>query len=299
LLRSRLIATLVLIPSLLGLLWLDVKAPVGPPGFWLCALAMIVSGLACFELLDLLQDNIVPAPRWPSLIGTELVVFAAALPELFEHPNSASHAVGRGGFVLLAMILAFLLAVGQEMYCFTGESRHSTARIGLGMFIVTYAGVLMSFLVAIRLMLPNMWGAVAIFSILCIIKVSDAGAYFTGKSLGRHKLAPILSPHKTVEGLIGGMLAACLASLLLFLVLVPCWIAGPATIGWLEALLYGATLAAVGAVGDLTESLVKRDARRKDSSGLIPGLGGVLDIVDSVLLTAPVAFLWWASGWYK
>jgi phosphatidate cytidylyltransferase len=120
--------------------------------------------------------------------------------------------------------------------------------------------------------------------LLAVTKLSDLGGYFVGMLLGRHKLAPRLSPAKTLEGLFGG-LALALAGSLCF-----AW-AGWVTLG--EAIGLGLGLAIAGQLGDLSESLLKRDAEVKNS-GKIPGLGGVLDMVDSILLAAPLlyGYLW-------
>ncbi len=150
---------------------------------------------------------------------------------------------------------------------------------------------------ATRLSLENHWGAVAVFSAVSIIKVSDTAAYFVGKQIGRTKLAPRLSPGKTVEGFVGGLVAALLAGWLMFHSILPFIIPDAPQIPLWASGGYAVSLAALGVFGDLCESLLKRDMERKDSSGWLPGLGGVMDVLDSVLLAAPVTFLWWTTGW--
>ncbi|HPA18029.1 MAG TPA: phosphatidate cytidylyltransferase [Verrucomicrobiae bacterium] len=127
----------------------------------------------------------------------------------------------------------------------------------------------------------------AIFLIV-VTKMTDVGAYVVGRLFGRHKMMPILSPKKTWEGLFGGVAFAAIAGYLLVTLLPeqlslirPRWI-----------LLLGVLIAATSVVGDLAESVVKRDARVKDSGRLIPGIGGALDLIDSILFTAPILFLW-------
>ena len=126
--------------------------------------------------------------------------------------------------------------------------------------------------------------------------MSDAGAYFAGKQLGKHKLAPVLSPGKTVEGLVGGIVAAIVASAIVFALIMPSVVVGYKP-NWLAVLGYALMISILGVVGDLSESLIKRDMRCKDSSGWLPGLGGIMDIADSVILAGPVAYLWWQTGW--
>ena len=133
----------------------------------------------------------------------------------------------------------------------------------------------------------TLWGLAALASWLITVKAGDIGAYTLGRTLGRHKIAPILSPKKTIEGAIGALLFSCLASWATFTWLVPALATGDRpsgpSWGWLP---FGLLLGGVGMLGDLAESLLKRDVGCKDSSRWLPGFGGVLDILDSLLLTA-------------
>jgi len=120
---------------------------------------------------------------------------------------------------------------------------------------------------------------------------SDTGAFFVGVRLGRHRLAPRISPGKTVEGLVGGFLFAVGVVYLTARLFVP-------SLGTVPSLILGGALGAVAPVGDLFESLLKRNLGIKDFSGVIPGHGGVLDRIDSLLLTAPVTYhLLRLMGW--
>jgi phosphatidate cytidylyltransferase len=119
-------------------------------------------------------------------------------------------------------------------------------------------------------------------------KMTDMAAYFSGKLLGKRLLTPILSPKKTQEGAIGGILGAALSSFLFYLFSDS--MKGMVSSG-IEACLLGAVLGLVAEIGDLAESLLKRDAKMKDSSQL-PGFGGMLDIVDSLLFTTPLLYFW-------
>jgi phosphatidate cytidylyltransferase len=166
-------------------------------------------------------------------------------------------------------------------------------RVAAGSLTVAYVGVLGSFLVLIRGLGNSEQGMAALLSVVVVTKMSDSGAYFVGKSIGRHKLAPKLSPGKTIEGLLGGILFGCLASVLFFEAVGGRWNCQP-TLG--VCLIYGLVLSLVGVVGDLAESLLKRHAGCKDSSRWLPGLGGVLDIMDSLLFTFVVGYLFWVAG---
>lgn len=123
--------------------------------------------------------------------------------------------------------------------------------------------------------------------ILLVVKFTDIGAYFGGRSLGKRKLIPWLSPGKTWEGLACGLATAAIVGLICALV----WRHALSTLKWDKALLFGVIIGGVGQLGDLLESLFKRDAEVKDSGNFIPGFGGLLDVIDSPLLAAPAAYL--------
>ena len=123
----------------------------------------------------------------------------------------------------------------------------------------------------------------AIVMILLVVKFTDIGAYFGGRAFGKHKLIPWLSPGKTWEGLFFGLLTAGLVG-----AICARW---TLELLWHRGLIFGIIIGGVGQLGDLLESLMKRDAEVKDSGQLIPGFGGILDVIDSPLLAAPVAYL--------
>lgn len=157
--------------------------------------------------------------------------------------------------------------------------------------VIAYLGLLPPFLLRIRLWAPHSGHWLLLYAV-GVVKVSDIGAYFTGRAIGRRKLIPWLSPGKTIEGLAGGVAASTLLAILVT-VLVR-WLApdgaGRSFPDWTRAALFGPLMAVLGQAGDLLESLIKRDAGSKDSAEVIPAFGGVLDVLDSLLLTAPVAF---------
>jgi phosphatidate cytidylyltransferase len=161
------------------------------------------------------------------------------------------------------------------------------------LFAVVYVGLLLDFVVLLRLA----YGVAALASLVIVVKMADTGAYAVGRLLGRHKMAPVLSPGKTWEGAVGALLLASAASWATFAWLVPA--AAPDDLapgmpgGWL---VFGLLIGVMGMLGDLAESLLKRDAGLKDSSRWMPGFGGVLDLLDSILLAAPAAYACWALG---
>ena len=123
---------------------------------------------------------------------------------------------------------------------------------------------------------------------LAVVVNCDAGAYFAGRAYGRHKLAPQISPGKSVEGAIGGILWGTIAGLICKAIFDQFWPSLSASLGWLPIACFGVVLAMVGIVGDLVESLLKRDAQLKDTGAMLPGMGGVLDRIDAPLLAIPV-----------
>ena len=149
------------------------------------------------------------------------------------------------------------------------------ANAGGTLLAITYLGVLPGFFLPICLT-HSAW---MLLAIVAIVKAADIGAYTTGHLIGKHKLIPWLSPGKTVEGFFGGLVFSALVALVLL----------HRQFSLPSALIAGLLLGAVGQLGDLLESLLKRDAGVKDS-GKVPGFGGILDLLDSPLLAAPVAY---------
>ncbi len=125
---------------------------------------------------------------------------------------------------------------------------------------------------------------------LTVVIWCDTGAYFAGRAYGRRKLAPKISPGKSVEGAIGGMLAGTLAGFIAKGLFDAFWPTLSHPLGWGAALIFGLLISLVGIVGDLVESLLKRDAAVKDTGTLLPGFGGVLDRIDAPLLAIPVMY---------
>jgi len=300
LLRLRLISAAVILAILLTLVWLDYKLVLfGVRGTWLLAVLLAVSMLATAEVLSLLRANGHRPIGWLVHAGNLLIPLSAALPvvlDLCGYQFSADRSFDPLAWPLVALALSAVAVLVGEMARFT---RPGTAIVNaaLAIFTLVYIGLLISFWSHLRLFHDNRWGMAALFSTLFIVKMADTGAFAFGKNFGRTKLMPILSPGKTWEGALGGIATACLTSWAFFEYIAPqivvsAYVEPPL---W-AALLYGLLLALAGMAGDLAESLLKRDMQRKDSSTWLPGLGGVLDIIDAVLIAAPVAWLCWVCG---
>jgi phosphatidate cytidylyltransferase len=157
-------------------------------------------------------------------------------------------------------------------------------------FVMAYVVGCMNIWLLVRMQGNSLSGMMHMVSLLAITKFADTGAYFAGKTMGRTKLIPKISPGKTVEGLIGGMVMSVVVAYVLLRLILPSLGVAPGPTWWGPALL-GCLLTLVGLVGDLLESMVKRTVGAKDSGVLLPGLGGVWDVTDSLLPTAIVGYL--------
>ncbi len=215
---------------------------------------------------------------------------------------------GRDPWVLVvgAFILVVLVAFLVEMAAFrpvspvsqsiTSASGGVVIRMALLVWMTAYLGLLPSFLAQLRWPPLSRSGSgdspaydpvAALALAIFVPKCCDIGAYFTGRLLGRHPMAPVLSPKKTWEGLAGGLILSAGVS-----VAINRLLSEPVLRGDLSAIAFGLVVGGIGALGDLAESLIKRDCRRKDASQVVPGFGGVLDVVDAIVFAAPVAYCW-------
>lgn len=241
------------------------------------AVIAILAGIAAHEAARMIlsQDN--NASIWFPVVGSValscLLMFG---PKDFFIPL---------GGVTLAFILTF------SFYLFRlQEMTRALDQVARTLLIILYVGVLFSFLGFIR-DLPLGWAW--LFLVLACTFGADTGAYFAGRHLGRHKLAPKVSPGKTIEGFLGGILASIGVAFLVKFIIYNGF-------SNFQCVAVGTLVGVVGPAGDLAESLIKRSVGVKDSGKLIPGHGGMLDRVDALLFTAPVvyayAFLFGSRG---
>jgi len=183
-------------------------------------------------------------------------------------------------FSFLALFIVQAVKYGTE-----GTIRNVSASF----FSIMYLGFLCLFILGIRIL----WGPWMLLSFIFTVKGSDIGAYTLGRLFGKHKMCPNISPGKTWEGLAGAALFGALVSLGFshFCDIMPA----------LWAIGFGSVFGVLGQMGDLVESMIKRDATSKDSSSSIPGFGGILDVIDSPLATAPLAFgfFCWAANAFQ
>lgn len=170
-------------------------------------------------------------------------------------------------------------------------TERALANIAVTVLMFVYLGLLGSFLVRVRCLMPGPAGALLLVYAILVIKAGDIGAYFTGLMFGRTKLAPWLSPAKTVEGAAGAMVAAiglAVAGMMVWAWLDP---SGSVPFTLAQASIFGILMAVGGHLGDLVESAFKRDMKIKDSGHVLPSFGGFLDVLDSLLFAAPIAWI--------
>lgn len=272
-------------------------------GAALAALLAIASAIAAWEFFRLARaTGLTPLDDVGIVIAglTPLVVHARFLG-LYE-PGSSIGVLSLAAIVLLA-VLALTIWI-------RGVTEKPIGAVSTTIFGAAYTGGMLSFGYAIRyhdyafapasISLGRSTFGLASGGLLLLLPVlatwaSDTGAYAVGRTMGRHKLLPSVSPGKTIEGSVGGLLGSVFVTWLLTR-----WLLRPAAhldFRWapVGVILFGAMVSAVGQVGDLAKSLLKRDAGVKDSSTLIPGHGGVLDRVDSLLFVLPVSYV--LFGW--
>lgn len=282
--RTRIVVGTVLAAAAAGLLLGDrYLAPWFPVLF---ACLVLVGVVATRELVRLFPR--VFRPHEVLAIGGALIIVAANWYGVVQpHLSPALAAVASPWEpVLFAFVSVFAVAVLVEMYRYR-EPGATVPRLGLMLFALAYLGLLGSFLAQLRWIDPDPVRTSWILALTIFVpKAGDIGAFFTGTFLGKHKMTPILSPKKTWEGFAGGILAAMAAAVGLGAA------GGLFAGGMMEAAAFGLVVGIAGVLGDLAESLIKRDCATKDASQSIPGFGGLLDVIDSVLFAAPVAYFW-------
>lgn len=222
-----------------------------------------------------------------------LGIGGAALLPLIAHAHHLGLLVPLASWAAIALIVIFAATIWLRW-----PGGHPTAAAATTLFGIFYTGGLLSFAYALRYheytlgAIDRGAGAALLLFPLVLTWVSDTGAYAVGRLFGRHKLAPAVSPGKTVEGAIGGLLACALTSWI-----YARWVLVPQShLAMLPqtAVLFGVIVSVAVQVGDLVESMIKREAGMKDSSHLIPGHGGVLDRIDGMLFALPAAY--WLLG---
>jgi phosphatidate cytidylyltransferase len=258
-----------------------------PPWYpgWL--LMVLLLGLAtCHELFWLVGQSYKFA-SWLSYGG---VVVLLAMNWLAQVPEPHWPNQNLWAYLLIAFIAYFFALFLVEM-AYYRQPDGVMVRMPVSLWMVAYLGLLPAFLVQLRWLARGPHSStMALILAIFVPKCCDIGGYFTGRWFGRNRLSPAISPKKTWEGALGGLVLAALVTVIIDRA-VP--VANPLLhkLLWAEV-GFGVTVGGAGILGDLAESMIKRDCNQKDASSVVPGFGGVLDVIDAVLFAAPVAFLW-------
>ncbi|HWN98849.1 MAG TPA: phosphatidate cytidylyltransferase [Blastocatellia bacterium] len=265
---KRILTAAVVLPILLFTIWTETP-------YFFVALAAVAAVLALGEFYNLASK--VGCPAQPALgLVAALIVVACFVLERSEWIVAVIAGLTMGS-------LGLALAKPDQI-------KKSLLTVACTVTGVVYVAVLAGCLVGVRMMPDSMTQPLTphlssklLMMFFAMVVFADTGAFYTGHLIGRHKLAPRVSPGKTIEGAIGGLLAAIAAgplSRLVFFHEIPI----------AHAIVLGALIGVLGPIGDLAESMLKRGSGVKDSGTLLPGHGGVLDRVDSILFCAPLLY---------
>jgi len=286
-LASRLVAGTSVLAVFAALAWADAVGLAGaPPLAWLLPVVIVLAAGAGHEAVRLaaaagheLAALLVPA-------GAAAIAASPAVAARLPAPDDPLAVVGPAAVSTMAVVAA-IFAGGVARYA---PGTAALVRVSGSVAAAVAIGLPFSFMVALRLVRGA--GLVPLLSLVAVVKAGDIAAYAVGSTIGRHRMAPQLSPGKTWEGCVASLAGSLLAAWAVLECRPGAADRGPLG-GWV---VFGAVVGAAGILGDLAESLVKRDLAAKDSGRLLGAMGGCLDLVDSLLLAAPVAWLLWAAG---
>ncbi|RKY35912.1 MAG: hypothetical protein DRP78_04950 [Candidatus Omnitrophota bacterium] len=236
------------------------------PVFVYAAIVMFLIGIGLYEFYTLIEKKGI-------FLYKSLGIFIGLLIPLSVYSRLGLSAEWELFFAAICVLIFFILYLTRK------DNSQAIIGISTSLFGIFYVSCFFSFLIKIRL-LPQ--GVFLAAFLLLITKIGDIGAYIIGTNLGRNSFFSKISPKKTLEGAFGGLLFSLIAALLskLYLGHIPL----------IHLFFMGLLIAIVAQLGDLCESLIKRDCAVKDSGKYFPGLGGVLDIIDSIIFTAPIFY---------
>lgn len=271
--KTRILTAVVALPVLIAAIMLPLW---WRNGVWLfVALAAVAIAAGLFEFYSLTKKLELKADAAIGYLG------AAALfvGFVFDAPAKAPE------LLLLTLALFVVVLLITQTFRFQKDFSKMLTGVGVTLLGAVYVAFLGGFLVAMRVGFENGFNLSTklLGYFFIVVFMSDTGAYFAGRAFGKHKLAPTISPGKTVEGLIGGLLAAAAGASIatyFFFYELPFQFSIPLAI----------VLAIVGVLGDLAESAMKRGAGAKDAASILPGHGGFLDRLDSLLFGAPILY---------
>jgi phosphatidate cytidylyltransferase len=271
--RTRLLTAAVALPLLFAAIILPWWVP---ETVWIfVGLAALALAAGLFEFFSLTKKMELKADAGLAYVASAVFVLAFAV-------DAPTHAPELLLLIAAALVIAVLIS---QTFRFQNDFTKMLAGAGVTLLGVFYLAFLGGFLIAIRVgfeSVPGLSTKLLLFFFI-VIFASDAGAYFAGKALGKHKLAPKVSPGKTWEGLAGGIVAAAGAAAICTATFFP-------EIPYKFSLPLAGVMAIAGVFGDLAESAIKRGAGAKDAATILPGHGGLLDRLDSLLFNAPILY---------
>jgi len=271
--KTRLLTAAIALPLLFAAIILPWWIPETVWIFVVLAVLALAAGL--FEFFSLTKKMELKADAAMGYIGAAILTFAFVVDVPAKAPE----------LLLLAVALFVIALFISQCFRFQNDFTKMLTGIGVTLIGVLYLAYLGGFLIATRVGFENVPGLSTKLLLFFFIVIfgSDSGAYFAGKALGKHKLAPKISPGKTWEGFVGGILAAAAMGAL-------CTWAFFSELPYQFSMVLAAVMAVVGVLGDLTESAIKRGAGAKDAATILPGHGGLLDRLDSLLFNAPILY---------
>ncbi len=284
-LKHRLITGPLLSIALIALIYFDdqlgcLRCKCGTtlqPGLLIAILAMIAAPLAALEF-GAMANNLRIRCNVPMLILTmEAWIVAIYLIPSGMHAEKAL-AIFATILVMSFALTVFLLARGKQL---DGVMSGATFTVATAGYVALGFGLL--------LLLRREHSAWWIIGVIAIVKMCDTGAFFVGCNIGKRKLIPWISPAKSWEGLIGGLATASITAVLLASANNH-WLTSEPRISLILAAFLGVLFGLLGQLGDLLMSVFKRDSGVKDASSVLPGLGGILDVLDSLLIVSPIAY---------
>ncbi|NBP86995.1 MAG: CDP-archaeol synthase [Planctomycetia bacterium] len=305
-LASRTATSAGLLVSFAALAWADATGFLGGlPAWWLLPILMLLAIGGVDELVALYRARGLRLPGGLLRAGVVAIFVSVAVgTQAMVADTGVTAPVASLSWAALAATAAVAMLFGREIAGGRADDQ-ALERLSAGVLVLTYLGLPMAFMVGLRLVHvenlgPEQTGAghlgiVPLLSLIAVVKLGDVAAYLVGASIGRIPLAPRLSPGKTWEGAFGSLAGSLAAA---WLVLVASQgtafaVAAQPLGGWVG---FGLLVGLAGMAGDLAESLIKRELGTKDSGRLLGGLGGVLDLIDSLLFAAPVAWILWVNA---
>ncbi|MBN1675400.1 MAG: CDP-archaeol synthase [Kiritimatiellae bacterium] len=284
-LRERVVSGVVIFALLLAaVVWLPTKG--------VLPVLLLISALASLEFYHLLDRAGIPSFRIVGVIGGSALITATFFSLL---RISASDPTTELSTLLKTYDWEWFVLLGIVMGIFVRQfpQKHNDkplATIACTLLGVLYVPFLFNFFTKLLFSWGVATGRLLALYLVVVVKSTDIGAFLIGSALGRHKLLPRISPGKTWEGCTGGVACGILASWGFL------WLSGgeigAIPVRTVDAFLLGVLLAVVGIGGDLVESLLKRASNAKDSGTMVPGMGGILDVLDSLLFAAPVLYVY-------